>query len=103
MKYIIITTATNSKEYARKIASGLVENKLAASVNISQIESFYTWQNKQENANEYLVSIKTKKKLYKKVAAYIKNNHSYELPETVVIPIKNGTKAFLNWINENTL
>lgn len=103
MKYIIITTATDDIEEARSISKSLVENKLAATVHISKIESFYTWKKKVENEEEYLLSIKTKKSLFKDIETYIKENHHYDLPEIVMIPINKTSKEFCNWINENTI
>ena len=103
MRYVIITTATNDKEEATKIAHGLVQNKLAAAVHIGQVESFYTWQNKLENAQEYTISAKTKKANFSKVENYIKANHHYILPEIAMIPIKYGSKEFINWISNNVV
>jgi|LGVE01.1.fsa_nt_gb periplasmic divalent cation tolerance protein len=102
MKYLIVTTATDSIDEARKIAEGLVRNKLASSVHINKVEGFYTWQNKFRNAEEYLLSARTKNKLFKQVKEFIEANHHYDLAEVLAHPIKKGSKEFLNWIDENT-
>ena len=81
---------------------GLVEQKLAACGNMFRISSVYRWQGKIEQADEYAVFIKTQKKLYDRVEAYIKKHHPYEVPEIIAWPIERGLPAYLEWIEENT-
>lgn len=98
---IVLTTA-GSQEEARKIAHALVERKLAACVNIvPQIESVYRWQGKVENATEWLLIIKTQAEFFARVRDAIKELHSYELPECIMIPVEGGSEEYLNWIGEN--
>ena len=100
--YIQITTTTETKEQAEKIAQYLVETKLAACVQITgPITSIYRWKGKVENAQEWLCLIKTQDDLYNKVEAAIKNLHPYETPEIIAMPIVKGSKEYLNWIDEN--
>ena len=99
---IILTTA-GSKEEAGKIAHALVERRLAACVNIvPQIASVYRWQGKVETATEWLLLIKTQSESFKRVCAAIKELHSYELPECVMLEVAAGSSEYLNWIAENT-
>ena len=102
--YIQISTTTETKEEAQKIALYLVEQKLAACVQIGgPIESTYRWKGKVENAQEWLCLIKTRENLFDKVEAAIKKLHSYETPEIIAVPILEGSKEYLNWIdNEST-
>lgn len=98
---IVLTTA-GSQEEARKIANALVERKLAACVNIvPQIESVYRWQGKIETATEWLLIIKTQAAAFERVRDAIKELHSYELPECVMLEVSNGSEAYLKWIVEN--
>ena len=99
---IILTTA-GSKEEAGKIAHALVERRLAACVNIvPQIESVYRWQAKIETAQEWLLLIKTQTGLYERVRDAVKELHSYELPECVMLEVTAGSQEYLDWIDKNT-
>jgi periplasmic divalent cation tolerance protein len=99
---IVLTTA-GSPEEAEKIARALVERRLAACVNIvPQIQSIYRWKDKIEQETEWLLIIKTKTNLFESVADAIKELHSYELPECVMLELSSGSERYLNWIRENT-
>jgi periplasmic divalent cation tolerance protein len=101
--YIQISTTTETKEEAQKIARYLVEQKLAACVQINgTIESTYRWKGKVETAAEWLCLIKTRDSLFKKVETAIKKLHSYETPEIIAVPIIKGSKEYLNWLNKET-
>ncbi|HJX83037.1 MAG TPA: divalent-cation tolerance protein CutA [Candidatus Angelobacter sp.] len=98
---IILTTA-GSQEEARKIAHALVERKLAACVNIvPQVESVYRWQGKVENAAEWLLIIKTSAAAFERVRDVVRELHSYELPECIMLEIAGGSPEYLAWIGEN--
>lgn len=98
---IVLTTA-GSQEEARKIAGALVERKLAACVNIvPQIESVYRWQGKVESATEWLLIVKTQVESFVRVRDAIKELHSYELPECIMIPVEGGSEEYLKWISDN--
>src|ERR1051326_5113712 len=99
---IVLTTA-GSEEEARKIAHTLVERRLAACVNIvPQIESVYRWQGKVESATEWLLVIKTQAGSFGRVRDAVKELHSYELPECVMLEITEGSDEYLDWIAKNT-
>jgi periplasmic divalent cation tolerance protein len=99
---IVLTTA-GSQEEAGKIARALVERRLAACVNIvPQIESVYRWQGKMETAQEWLLLIKTQAELFERVHDAVKELHSYDLPECVMLEVSAGSQQYLEWIAENT-
>jgi len=101
--YIQISTTTETKEQAQKIARYLVEQKLAACAQIGgPIESTYRWKGKVETAKEWLCLIKTRTSLFKKVEAAIKKLHPYETPEIIAVPISNGSKEYLKWVSDET-
>lgn len=99
---IILTTA-GSQEEAGKIAHTLVERRLAACVNIvPRIESVYRWRGKVETAQEWLLLIKTQAELFERVRDAVKELHSYDLPECVMLEVGAGSQEYLNWVAENT-
>ncbi len=101
LKKVVLTTA-GSKEEGQRIARALVEKRLAACVNvIGPIESVYRWRDQVENAEEWLLLIKTTASAFTEVSELIRDLHSYELPECIQIPIEAGSAAYLQWIEEN--
>jgi len=100
-KQIVLTTA-GSQDEAHKIARTLVDRRLAACVNIiPQIQSIYRWQNKVEDAQEWLLLIKTTNQAFERVRDTIRELHSYELPECISISIEDGSSVYLDWIKES--
>jgi periplasmic divalent cation tolerance protein len=98
----IVMTTASSHEEARKIAHALVDRRLAACVNIlPHVESVYRWHEKIETATEWLLLIKTQAEAFDRVRDAIKQLHSYELPECIMIEIGGGSEAYLEWIGEN--
>ncbi len=88
---------------ARKIAKVLVSRKLAACVNIlPRVESIYTWKGKAEISREALLTVKSRKSLFGKIEKAVKGLHSYECPEIIALPIADGSKGYLKWIEEST-
>jgi periplasmic divalent cation tolerance protein len=100
MHIIIFVTASNKKE-AEHIAQELIRKKLAACVNIiNKIESIFRWQGKIETAKEALLVIKSKKGKLPKIIQLIRLVHSYQVPEIIALPIIDGDKPYLRWIDE---
>ena len=89
---------------AETISTLLVKEKLAGCVNIiPKIKSIYSWDNKIEKDEEFLMVIKTKQALFELVKEKIILLHPYEIPEIISIKIDDGTTDYLNWIKNNTL
>ena len=87
---------------AKNIAHLLVSKKLAACCNIvSNISSLYRWQGNIEEANEYLLLIKTISRRYEQLEKEIKMVHPYSVPEIIAAPIENASQAYVDWIIEN--
>lgn len=104
MDYCIINCTTSSKVNAMEISEYLIENKLAACVNIiPNIVSVYKWEGKIVEGQEFLMVIKTKQSLFKKVEKAIIERHEYELPEIVATPIVKGNKEYLKWLKSETV
>ena len=100
-RVVLVTCAT--LEEARKIARAVVEQGLAACVNIvtHAVESFYTWEGKLENGSEYLLLIKTSAAQLEALEAEIVQLHSYDTPEFIALPIVAGSKKYLNWLEDS--
>lgn len=98
----LILTTTASEAEAGRIAHALVEQRLAACVNIvPRIQSIYRWQGKAEQGEEYLLLIKSSLALQEKVRAAVRSQHSYEVPEFVVFRIESGSEEYLKWMTES--
>jgi periplasmic divalent cation tolerance protein len=86
---------------ADKIASALVEHRLAACVNILPgVSSVYRWKGSVERASEIILLIKTRRPLLAQVQAEIERLHSYELPELIALPIVDGSERYLEWLDQ---
>jgi len=100
--FIQVMVTTETEEQARAIAHSLVGKKLAACVQmVGSVESTYRWKGKVESAREHLCLIKTRESLFPKVEAAIKALHSYETPEIVTVPVVDGSKEYLRWLDES--
>lgn len=100
-KRLVISTASSDEE-ARLIADTLVKHELAACVNIvGPMRSTYRWKGAVEEAQEYLLLIKTTAAAFPTLREELKELHSYEVPECIEIPIEDGLPAYLEWIGES--
>ena len=101
MEYIVVFITVPNLEVGEKIGNTLVEEKLAACVNItSEIKSVYFWKGKIEEDKEYLLIIKTRRDKFKSLERRVKEIHPYEVPEIIAVPIVLGSKDYLDWIDE---
>jgi len=97
---LIISSAPDSAT-SEKIASALVEQELAACVNILPgVRSIYKWQGKMEAGNEQLLLIKAPQSAYAAIEQQIEAMHPYELPEIIAVSIEAGLPAYLGWVME---
>lgn len=102
MDYIIVFITTSNKKEAKKLATALIKNRLAACVNIiGGLRSLFKWQGKLDEAQEVLLIVKSKKEKFNKIAKLVKSLHSYEVPEIIAIPIASGFKPYLKWIDDS--
>lgn len=99
---VLATTTAAAAEDARKIAAALVEEKLAACVQIVEpITSIYRWQGAVEEEKEILLLIKSSRELIPRIAELLDRLHPYEVPELIATPIVEGSAAYLSWLREN--
>ncbi len=99
---VVVLVTCGSAEDAGLIAEGLVEQRLAACVNVldSPVRSVYRWKDSVESASEYLLLIKTARNLLPKVQAEVERLHSYEVPEFLALPIAAGSESYIEWMDE---
>ncbi len=96
----IIVLVTCQPDDANKLAAALVEERLAACVNIVPgVTSIYRWQDKLENDSESLLVIKSHRELFSSLEQRIKQLHKYDVPEILSLPIEAGHAPYLNWLN----
>jgi periplasmic divalent cation tolerance protein len=100
--YGMLMTTTPSAEDAQRIARLLVEEKLAACVQLLPIQSFYHWKEKTQQDDETLLLIKTRKALFGAAIARIKDVHRYEVPEIVGTDLVAGFQGYFDWIDQVT-
>lgn len=99
---IVILCTCASEEEAERIALLLLEERLAACVNVvPAIRSYYRWQGAIETAREHLLLIKSSAELFPAVEATVRRAHSYEIPELLALPVLEGSDDYLTWLRGN--
>ncbi|MFH1790944.1 MAG: divalent-cation tolerance protein CutA [Candidatus Omnitrophota bacterium] len=103
MKYVILYITAKDRAEAGKIGRVLVEERLAACVNIlDNVHSMYWWEGRVQSDTEAVIIAKTREELTEKAVARVKSVHSYSCPCVVALPILNGSKDYLDWIKKET-
>ena len=90
---------TGSMESATNLARGLVENQLAACVNIvNGVTSVYKWEGQMNVDPELILMVKTRTELIGELTEWVKANHSYSCPEVIALPIIGGNSAYMDFV-----
>ncbi|MEJ5292037.1 MAG: divalent-cation tolerance protein CutA [Candidatus Methanosuratincola sp.] len=101
MSIVSIITVGDGRQ-AEEIARRLVEEKLAACVNIlPSVRSVYRWKERVEESSEFMLIVKTDQRVFEKMKRRVLELHSYELPEIIALNISEGLKSYLDWISAN--
>jgi periplasmic divalent cation tolerance protein len=96
---VVVLSTAGSQEEAERIATALVDERLAACVNlVAPLTSIYRWHGAVERAAEVLLVIKTRKRLVQRLIRRLEALHSYEVPEAIVLPIVAGAGPYLAWL-----
>ena len=103
MNTVIIQTTCATVTEEKNIAKVLIEDKLAACIQLSEVESLYMWNNEFCCDNETLMNIKTRKENFEKVKSKIKELHSYDVPEIIQIDITDISKKYLKFMGDNII
>jgi periplasmic divalent cation tolerance protein len=101
-KYILVLCTCPEDVVASRIATKLVEERLAGCVNrLTRMVSSYWWKGKVETDTEALLMIKTSERLLSRLSQRIHELHPAELPEVITLPITGGSESYLEWLGQN--
>jgi periplasmic divalent cation tolerance protein len=101
--YLQVLTAVDSEEKARLLQYTLLEQRTAACVQVAgPVRSAYWWQGEIEEASEWLCLVKTRASAYRRLESLVKQNHPYETPEIIALPIVAANQDYLEWIRTET-
>jgi periplasmic divalent cation tolerance protein len=99
--YLQVLTATDRRLVADAIAQTLVEERLAACVQVvGPVRSVFRWQGAVETAEEWQCWIKTRRDLYPQVEAAVRRLHNYQTPEILSVAVEAGAAEYLKWLDE---
>lgn len=102
MNKLLILTTMPDEAGANRLARTLIEGSLAACVNIlPAMQSIYSWKGNLQQGTEQQLLIKTLEKHYHAVETCIHDNHPYELPEIIAVPISKGLPEYMQWIDKS--
>lgn len=100
---IVVFCTTHSQDEAKHIATTLVNENLAACVNIiPNITSIYRWENELCTDYEFILIIKSVRQNLSPLVDKIKDLHSYDIPEILAVPVLGGSETYLNWLASET-
>ena len=100
---IVIVSTYPDKKSISKVARIVVEKKLAACVNYTEINSVYTWKNKIQDTTEFLALFKTTSDSKQKLKETISKTHPYDVPEIVELKMDSVSLPYMKWLEESTL
>ncbi len=100
---IVVLVTVGNQEEGLRIAQTLVDERLAACVNmIPAIRSIYRWKGEICDDPEALLLIKSRRELFPRLEARVKELHSYDVAEIIALPVTTGSADYLGWVVENT-
>lgn len=98
--YVQVLTTIDDEAKAAEIARVLVEERLAACVQVlGPMTSTYRWKGQLETSREWLLAAKTRRDRYDEVETAIRRVHSYEVPEIIAVPVVAGARDYLAWLD----
>ncbi len=99
--FIVVYVTVGSAEEAERLADTLVEERLAACVNlVAPVRSTYRWQGRVERDEEQLLIIKTRDDIFDRLKKRVEEIHSYSVPEIIALPILKGNESYLDWLGK---
>lgn len=97
-EFIIIETTCPNLASAEKLTTEILNQNLAACIQLVEIKSRYIWKEKIVSDEEILLRIKSRKSLFSELENTIKNLHDYEVPQIIALNIENAAKSYLDWL-----
>ncbi|MGD1907754.1 MAG: divalent-cation tolerance protein CutA [Leptolyngbyaceae cyanobacterium] len=98
----VVLVTIDSQEAAIALAETLINERLAACINLFPVQSVYSWQGQVQHENEWQLLIKTQPNHYDTLADKITALHPYDVPEIIMLPVTAGLPAYLSWVREQT-
>lgn len=99
--FVVVYVTVGSADEGDRIASALIEERLAACVNrVAGVRSTYRWEGRIERAEEELLIIKSRRDLFNRLRQRVTELHSYSVPEIVALPLLEGSEPYLRWLHE---
>ena len=98
--YGVVLVTVSSPSEAEAIATILIEEKLAACINIFPVQSIYQWEGNIQQESEFQLVIKTNLAKFSELSSRIQEIHSYEVPEIIALPIVSGSESYLSWLSD---
>ena len=102
-EFLQVQTTTDSRAEAMELARAAVEARLAACGQVAgPVASTYWWNDEIERSEEWFVVFKTTAERYEQLTALLLEQHSYDEPEIIAVPIVGGSAAYLSWLRDET-
>ncbi|MFE7590206.1 divalent-cation tolerance protein CutA [Kitasatospora sp. NPDC057512] len=100
--FLVVTTTHDDETKARELAAKVIGERLAACAQVYPIRSVYWWDGEVQSGDEWRIDFKTRAELVGPLGDFIKERHSYDVPELVAVPVVAGAESYLNWISAET-
>ncbi|MFJ4677507.1 divalent-cation tolerance protein CutA [Kitasatospora sp. NPDC088783] len=100
--YLVVTTTHDDETKARELATAVVQERLAACAQVYPISSVYWWDGEVQSGAEWRVDFKTRADLGNRLTTFIGEQHSYDTPEIIAVPVVTGSPSYLEWITAET-
>ncbi len=101
LQHCVVLITTSSEQEGKEIARALLEDKLAACVNVvPRVSSFFWWKDEIDAESESLLVVKTRVALLEELEQLVQETHSYDVPEIIALPIVWGSPSYLKWIDD---
>lgn len=100
---VIAQTTIDDEDRARALARGAIESRFAACAHVdAPFSTVYRWQGEIETAREWRISYKTTSDRLAELEAWVTDQHPYDVPEWITLPVTGGSRAYLSWVVEET-
>ncbi|MEU3558471.1 divalent-cation tolerance protein CutA [Kitasatospora sp. NPDC006786] len=100
--FLVVTTTHDDETKARALAAKVIGERLAACAQVYPVRSVYWWEGEVRSGDEWRIDFKTRAELAGPLSTFIGEQHSYDVPEVVAVPVVAGAESYLNWISAET-